>query len=153
MRTAGELIQRLVAQSEKKSALHRLVAQVAPGAAVVKADLTRLERILLNLIDNAVKYSPNGGEVRVFAQNGESVVIFGVSDQGIGISETDIKRLFEPFQRVEQSVIGSSIQGIGLGLVVCRRLVEAHGGKIWVQSEPGKGSTFYFTIPAWEQTT
>jgi signal transduction histidine kinase len=65
----------------------------------------------------------------------------------MGISEADTKKLFEPFQRLETPVLGTAMQGIGLGLVVCRRIVEAHGGRIWVESKPGKGSTFYFTLP------
>jgi signal transduction histidine kinase len=81
-------------------------------------------------------------------QNGGEILV-SVRDEGIGISATDAEKLFRPFQRLE-SVVGTAIQGVGLGLVVCRRLVEAHGGSIWVESEPGKGSTFRFTLPVAE---
>jgi signal transduction histidine kinase len=113
----------------------------------VSADVTRIERILDNLIDNAIKYSPNGGEVRVSARQEGRRMVVGVRDQGIGIAPRDAERLFQPFSRLDTPVPGSAIQGVGLGLVVCRRLVEAHGGSTWVESEPGKGSTFYFTLP------
>jgi signal transduction histidine kinase len=73
-------------------------------------------------------------------------LVIGVSDQGIGISPEDQARLFVAFQRLENRYI-EGIKGIGLGLLVCRRLVEAHGGRIWVESELGKGSTFFFTLP------
>ena len=103
--------------------------------------------MLDNLIDNAIKYSPKGGDVTVTADSRDDHILFSVSDQGIGIAEMDRLKLFQPFQRLETPVVGSAIQGIGLGLVVCRRLVEAHGGRIWVESVPGKGSTFLFTLP------
>jgi len=101
-------------------------------------------------VDNAIKYSPEGGEVRVFARTENSHLIVGVKDQGIGITPEDQQRLFQRFQRLEYNT-GTSIQGIGLGLNVCRILVEAHGGSIWVESEKGKGSTFYFALPLEEQ--
>jgi len=73
-------------------------------------------------------------------------LVIGISDQGIGISLPDQAKLFGPFQRVEESKL-EGVRGLGLGLLVCRRLVEAHGGQIWVDSEPGRGSTFFFTLP------
>jgi signal transduction histidine kinase len=77
-------------------------------------------------------------------------MVIGVHDRGIGISAGDQAKLFQPFQRLETS-IEASLKGVGLGLVVCRRLVEAHGGRIWVESEPGRGSSFYFTLPLTKQ--
>ncbi|MGD9116673.1 MAG: MASE3 domain-containing protein [Dehalococcoidia bacterium] len=124
---------------------HKFVIRLPRHLPPVYADPLRLERILYNLLENAVKYSPPGGKVTVSAQlQGEQMVI-GVSDRGIGISPADQAKLFGPFQRLEKRPDG--VRGIGLGLMVCRRLVEAHGGNIWVESEPGHGSTFYFTMP------
>jgi signal transduction histidine kinase len=143
-----DIVSRIVAQSSKKSQNHRIVADVEPTLPPIRADQTRVQRILENLIDNAIKYSPRGGEVRVSARLQDCRVLFSVSDQGIGIAAGDSKKLFQPFGRLESHVPGSAIQGIGLGLVVCKRLVEAHGGDIWVNSEPGKGSTFHFTLSA-----
>ena len=113
---------------------------------LVQADPLRLERILYNLLENAVKYSPHGGEIRVFAKPGRDGLVIGIVDQGVGISMDDQAKLFGPFQRLEQP-IADRVKGAGLGLLVCRRLVEAHGGRIWVESEPGQGSTFFFTLP------
>jgi PAS domain S-box-containing protein len=143
----GQVINRLIEQSSKKSPAHHLTANVARDLPQIKADQTRVERILDNLIDNAIKYSPDGGGITVSAQRREKDILISVSDHGLGISVTDSEKLFQPFARLEILTVGTAIQGIGLGLVVCRRLVEAHGGRIWVESEPGKGSTFFFTLP------
>ncbi len=143
----GAVIERVVRQSSKKSVRHQVVASVAPRLPGVNADAHRIERILENLVDNAIKYSPGGGEVKVSARSQANSLLVSVTDSGIGIAKNDMDRLFQPFGRLETPVTGSAVQGVGLGLVVCRRLVEAHRGRIWVESEPGKGSTFFFTLP------
>ena len=84
--------------------------------------------------------------MRISARQDGRYATVGVSDEGIGIAPADQAKLFQQFQRADDAN-RPNVQGIGLGLVVCRRLVEAHGGRIWVESEPGKGSTFYFTLP------
>ena len=140
-----EVIDNIVEQLREKSPVHRLMTDVPEQLPFVEADRVRLERVLHNLIDNAIKYSPQGGEVKIFTRQDGGSLIIGVSDQGIGISLEDRTRLFQPFQRLGKPVHG--IKGLGLGLVVCLRLVEAHHGRLWVESEPGKGSTFYFTLP------
>jgi PAS domain S-box-containing protein len=140
-----KVVQEAVAKIKRQSATHKFVINLPRHLPPLEADPLRLERILYNLLENAVKYSPSGGEVRVSAKpEGEQLVI-GVSDDGIGISPADQEKLFGPFQRLEKSPSG--VRGVGLGLMVCRRLVEAHGGQIWVESEPGHGSTFFFTMP------
>ncbi len=110
----------------------------------VSADRVRIERIILNLVDNAIKYSPKGGDIVIFGQRKDNSLVLGVRDQGIGISVEDQTKLFKPFERLETT---TGIAGVGLGLNVCRRLVEAQGGRIWVESEPGKGAIFSFTLP------
>ncbi len=142
-----QIVRTMVERSYEKSPLHRVVADVPASLPLIKADNVRVERVLDNLIDNAIKYSPKGGEVRVSARLDGGQIIVSVKDQGIGISEADRQKLFQPFYRLETPVSGTAAKGVGLGLVVSRRLVEAHGGRIWVESEPGKGSTFYFTLP------
>jgi PAS domain S-box-containing protein len=144
----GPVIRRIIGNSIEKSPQHKVVAVIAPRLPLVNADSLRLQRILENLVNNAVKYSPNGGVVKVSARQDKDCILIGVHDEGIGIKPEDIVRLFQPFTRLENLVSGSAIQGIGLGLVVCKHLVEAHGGRIWVESAPGKGSTFFFTLPA-----
>jgi PAS domain S-box-containing protein len=141
-----QVVSKMIGRLSPKTGRHHLAADVVPGLPMVNGDRTRIERIMENLIDNAVKYSPLGGEVRISARQQVDSIVVGVHDQGIGIAAEDQGKLFETFQRLD---VGSrvGIQGVGLGLVVCRRLVEAHGGRIWVESEPGKGSTFYFSLP------
>ena len=110
----------------------------------VSIDPQRLERILSNLLDNAFKYSGDDDKVSVFAALDDAYLTIGVRDEGIGITSADMELLFEPFNRLRPE---EQVNGIGLGLVVCKRLVEAHGGRIWAESEPGHGATFKFTIP------
>lgn len=109
-------------------------------------DRDRLEQVLNNLVGNAIKYSPDGGEVTVSARRQDNQVTISVQDHGIGISHEDRDRLFDRFFRASPERRGGAT-GLGLGLYVTRRVVEAHGGSVGVESEPGKGSTFYFTLP------
>lgn len=115
-----------------------------PDLPLVRADSPRLEQVLVNLIHNAVKFTPPGGEVALFARQEEETVVFSVRDTGSGIPEEDQARIFERFYRVDRSRTGS---GTGLGLSIARHLVEAHNGKIGVKSREGHGSCFYFSIP------
>jgi len=110
----------------------------------VKIDSQRLEQVLVNLIHNAVKFTPADGEVILEAVSGIGEIRFAVKDTGIGIPLEDVSRIFERFYRVDKSRTGS---GTGLGLSIAKHIVEAHAGKIWAESVEGKGSTFYFTIP------
>jgi signal transduction histidine kinase len=112
---------------------------------IVTADRVRVHRILHNLLDNANKYSKPGTRIEIFVRQNGSEVIIGVRDHGIGIPSDQQGKLFEVFQRLEPQNSGAA--GTGLGLVVCRRLVEAHKGRMWLESQPGEGSTFYFTLP------
>jgi PAS domain S-box-containing protein len=140
------VVRNMVDRIRHQSSTHRFVVDFPKNIPIVQADELRLERILHNLLENAVKYSPNGGVIRVSAKVEENRLVIGVSDQGIGISLHDQSKLFAPFLRLEDQRL-TWVKGAGLGLLVCRRLVEAHGGRIWVESEPGRGSTFYFTLP------
>ena len=136
---ARNIVERLKAR-EDRTFLVEFPERLPP----VQADPVRVERILHNLLENAIKYSPEKSAIRVFARKEKGMVVTGVEDKGIGIAPEDRNRIFEPFERLD---IGGRSQGLGLGLVVCKRLVEAQGGQIRVESEPGKGSTFYFTLP------
>ncbi len=141
-----KVVKETVNKIRRQSSTHQFLIDVRRGLPPVNADSLRLERILYNLLENAVKYSPSGSQVRVSAKKEKEHLVTGVSDQGSGISPRDQVRLFEPFERLENSR-PSGVRGIGLGLLVCRRLVEAHGGRIWVETEPDWGSTFFFTLP------
>lgn len=120
----------------------------APGHPVVAlADRDRLEQVLLNLLENSLMYTPSGGRVEVGVQESEGMVVVSVSDTGIGIPPDDLPRIFERFYRVDRAR-SRKLGGTGLGLAIVKHIVEAHGGRVWVESEVGKGSTFYFTLPS-----
>jgi signal transduction histidine kinase len=107
------------------------------------ADEHRLLQVFENLIGNAIKFTPPGGRITVGAQSRAGELLFSIADTGVGIPAESLPRVFDRFwqaKRTERS-------GAGLGLPICKGLVEAHGGRIWVESTPGHGSTFYFTIP------
>jgi signal transduction histidine kinase len=125
---------------------HDFSIQVPLSLPRVYADPRRARQVLRNLLENAVKYSPNGGEISVAAYELPDRLRVCVSDQGLGIKPEDAERLFEQFFQVD-SASTRRVGGSGLGLSICKAIVEAHGGSIWVESEPGKGSTFCFTLP------
>jgi signal transduction histidine kinase len=118
---------------------------------LINADPLRIERILYNLLDNAAKYSPTGSQIKVSVNAEPERLVIGVSDHGEGLSPSEQGRIFGPFQRLEDNRPDQT-RGAGLGLMVCRRLVEAHGGEIWVESKKGRGSTFFFSLPRKKST-
>ena len=128
---------------------HELAIEGPCEPLLASVDPVRIEQVLANLISNAIKYSPAGGRIAVSVQRQGSEIVLAVADEGIGIAKDDQRRLFEPFRRVGLSREWS-IPGVGLGLFVVRRIVEAHGGSIEVQSSPGKGSTFSVRLAALE---
>jgi len=112
----------------------------------VNIDARRIRQVLDNLIDNAVKYSPPGTEIQLSAGKLGNDVLVSVTDQGPGIPTGELKNIFERMYRIEQRMY-SGAEGIGLGLYICQKLVQSHGGRIWAESAPGGGSTFRFTLP------
>ncbi len=110
----------------------------------IHADRSRLEQVLVNLVHNAVKFTKPGGEVNLEAESGEAGIRFAVRDTGVGIPAESLTRIFERFYRVDRSRTGS---GTGLGLSISKHIIEAHGGRIWAESDEGRGSVFYFVIP------
>jgi two-component system, OmpR family, phosphate regulon sensor histidine kinase PhoR len=121
-----------------------LCVECANDLPSVQIDSQRLEQVLVNLIHNAVKFTRPGGEIVLCADAGIGEVRFAVRDTGVGIPADEVPRIFERFYRVDKSRTGN---GTGLGLSIAKHIVEAHGGKIWVESREGEGSAFYFTIP------
>ncbi|HEY6263264.1 MAG TPA: ATP-binding protein [Candidatus Acidoferrum sp.] len=115
----------------------------------IAADRRRLAEVLQNLLDNAIQYTPPGGQIMLSASANGSEVTFTVSDTGIGIPQTDQPRIFERFYRVDVAR-SREVGGTGLGLAIAKHLVEVHGGRIWVESEVGQGSQFHFTVPIFE---
>ncbi|HKF69390.1 MAG TPA: ATP-binding protein, partial [Vicinamibacterales bacterium] len=102
-------------------------------------------QVVLNLLSNAIKFTPEGGRIEVGAVPKDGFVKVSVSDTGVGIAPEDQETVFEEFRQV--GTAAKKVEGTGLGLTLCRKFVELHGGKIWVKSEVGVGSTFTFTIP------
>ncbi len=143
------IVARVVAQRRPLTPTHDLHVEVAPGLPLAHADPLRVEQILTNLVDNAIKYSPDGGPVtvRVARDDGDAALVIAVSDRGVGLTAEQAARVFERFYRAADALHGAP-RGIGLGLYLCKRLVEAQGGRIGVESAPGRGSTFRFTLPA-----
>ncbi|MGZ8433958.1 MAG: sensor histidine kinase, partial [Candidatus Binatia bacterium] len=109
-------------------------------------DERKIKQILLNLLSNAVKFTPEGGRIGINARPISGAVEISVTDTGIGIAEVDQPKIFEEFRQVG-SDSAAKIEGTGLGLTLAKKLVELHGGRIWVESEVGKGTTFVFTLP------
>ena len=126
----------------------KLTCEIEPGMGPVRIDAEQVHRVLTNLIGNALKFTPEGGAVVVAARRDGDCVKLSVSDTGAGIPADKIGRLFSKFYQVEETREAARSRGTGLGLTICKGIVEGHGGKIWVESELGRGSTFHFTLPA-----
>ncbi|MCC6442677.1 MAG: response regulator [Armatimonadetes bacterium] len=143
-RVIRQAIDMLKVQADEKEIL--LTMEIEKTLPALSADKERILQVLNNLISNAVKYSPGDTKVSVAAEEYAQEVVVTISDQGIGISPEDQKRLFQKFYRVDSSST-REVGGTGLGLAICKHIVEMHQGRIWVESEPGKGSRFRFALP------
>jgi signal transduction histidine kinase len=113
--------------------------------AAIRADERKVKQVLLNLLSNAIKFTPEGGRIEVRAAPADGLVEVSVTDTGIGIAPEDLETVFEEFRQV--GTADKKAEGTGLGLALARKFIELHGGRIWVKSEPGRGSTFTFTLP------
>ncbi len=140
-----EVVSSLELLSEQKRL--RIHNEVGDGPIPLKADKQRLQQVLVNLIDNAIKFTPPGGTIWIRGRFDGGAYFCEVQDTGIGIGAQDLPRLFKRFSQVDMSSTRSA-GGAGLGLSIVKALVEAHGGTVGVSSEPGRGSTFWFTLPA-----
>jgi len=125
---------------------HALLVECPAGLPPARGDFRRLQEVLQNLLDNAVQYTPAGGRIAVRAQAVNGTVVITVSDTGIGIPLADQARIFERFYRVD-AARSRAVGGTGLGLAISRHIVEAHSGRIWVESAVGQGSDFHFALP------
>jgi len=135
-------------QAQVQKHRHALVVTPPSPGLRVQADRGRVRQVLLNLLSNAIKFTPDGGRITVAAGpvDGGSEVRIAVTDTGIGIAAEDQPKLFQEFSQLDASA-SRKYEGTGLGLALSRRLIELHGGAIGVESEMGKGSTFWFTLP------
>jgi signal transduction histidine kinase len=126
---------------------HSVLMDIPAGFPKIFADPDRLRQVLTNLVTNAVKYSPEGGSINVRCrERGSQSIAIEVTDHGLGIPQDQMGRLFAKFARIRTDE-HMKISGTGLGLYICRLIVEGHGGQIWVESEVGKGSTFGVVLP------
>lgn len=141
------VVDRVVALERLGTQSHRFTVSIPDDLPLLAADESRLEQVLINLVHNAVKYSPGGGEIALKAEAAANEVRICVSDQGLGMTEQEVRQLFQPFYRLGREA-EKRIKGAGLGLYLTKQLVELHGGRVWAESQgPGRGSSFWFTIP------
>ncbi|TMF60049.1 MAG: hypothetical protein E6I20_14630, partial [Chloroflexi bacterium] len=137
-----------VTMIRERASRHEIALSLALGEGLdaVSGDERKVKQIVYNLLSNAVKFTPDGGRVDVSAEQANGAVQVTVRDTGIGIAPEDQQRIFEEFSQVGRDPERSR-EGTGLGLTLSKRYVELHGGKIWVESAPGQGSAFSFTLP------
>ena len=145
-RLAADSAERLRLFAERQGVTFRI--ETPGGLARVRGDAARLGQVVVNLVHNAVKFSPDGGEVVIRTVSGDGQVVTSVEDHGIGIPRAARDRIFERFYKVDRARLRAEAGGgTGLGLAISRHVVEQHGGRIWVESEEGRGSTFSFALP------
>jgi PAS domain S-box-containing protein len=143
--TVKELIEPSVHHYQRAFEIHTIVTQLAEPELKLLADKNRISQVMENLLSNAVKYSPEGGTVKVTGRRvSTNAYQISIEDQGIGMTQEQISRVFEKFYRADA---GSAIKGTGLGMTIVKAIVEAHDGRVWVESERGKGTTTCFTLP------
>ena len=147
------VVEGVVAEMRPSSERHTFLVDIPESISPVEADEHKLTQVLSNLLDNAAKYSPQGGLVTVSARHepGRHQVVTSVSDRGVGIAYDDQLELFSLFHRVRRPE-NDGVGGTGLGLYIVKRLVELMKGEVWLESELGKGSTFFLSIPATFET-
>ncbi len=143
-----EAVERGIVMVREKASTNgvALAVDLDPSVDLVEGDERRIRQVVFNLLSNAVKFTPEGGRVDVATAKQDGEVQISVHDNGPGIRAEDQERIFEEFQQAAAPE-GERPEGTGLGLALSRRLVVLHGGRIWVESELGKGSTFAFTLP------
>jgi signal transduction histidine kinase len=131
---------------QRETSSHRLIVDLSPTLPLVNADARWIKQVFRNILDNAVKYSPNGGLVVIHGEVRKEDVVISIADQGIGISPEDLIPIFEKYFRVRNHNT-RTIPGTGLGLPIARAIVEVHGGRIWADSKLGQGTTVFFSLP------
>jgi two-component system phosphate regulon sensor histidine kinase PhoR len=137
-----DTILRLGTQAERQQLT--VTMEPALGLPPVSADKEMVGEVVTNILQNAIKFTPPGGKVKVHTGVEGGEVVVSISDTGIGIGPEDLPHIFERFYKADKA---RNSAGTGLGLAIARHIIQVHGGRIWVESEPGKGSTFIFTLP------
>ncbi len=142
----GQLIKKVLGKLQDEIKRKKIAVQCSEENFKILVDADKLEQILFNLLDNAVKYNSVGGKIKIEIKKDKNCLLCAISDTGIGIPKNQFKRIFTKFFRAN-NVITVHTEGNGLSLYLTKAYIESHGGKIWVESELGKGSTFSFTLP------
>jgi len=140
-----EVVEEVIEEYTTTVTSHHIFSDCQSGF-FVKIDREKLGHVISNLISNAIKYSPSGSNIHVACYESDEQAIFKIRDEGMGINEIDLPKLFERFYRVESSTM-ATVSGFGIGLYLSSEIINRHGGKIWAESDLGKGSTFYFSLP------
>jgi PAS domain S-box-containing protein len=140
------IAQRVIERYQGQTDRHELTLEFGDEFPTIQGDAQRLEQVIDNLVSNAIKYSPRGGEVSIRGQFSPAEVVVSVSDEGVGIPLDEQERIFHRFYRIEGPET-RAVSGTGLGLYLVRAIVEAHGGRTWIKSTPGQGATFYVALP------
>ncbi len=140
------IVYAVATEVQRQTSTHRLIVDLSASFPLVNADPRWIKQVFRNILDNAVKYSPNGGLIVMHGEARREDVVISIADQGIGISPEDMIPLFEKYFRV-RNIHTRSIPGTGLGLPIARAIVEVHGGHIWAESKLGQGTTIYFSLP------
>jgi len=130
----------------------KIIVDVPSDLTTIRADRVRLQEALYNLLDNAVKYSRERGEITLMARRREQQIVLSVSDNGIGISKEDLPRIFERFYRIDKARTAKDIRGTGLGLAIVKHIAQLHGGHVEAESEIEKGTTIRVVLPIVTQT-
>ena len=140
------MVAKLVDHFRKQTSKHTLALKFSPDFPSIYADKDRIKEVFENLISNALKYSPQGGEIEIGGEQRDEEVLLFVRDEGMGIDESEKNLIFERFYRVDNK-LSRNTQGAGLGLYLVQSIIGAHHGRLNVKSSPGRGSIFYFTLP------
>jgi two-component system, OmpR family, phosphate regulon sensor histidine kinase PhoR len=145
----SEFLREMIRDWEKKLTTKQIsiVVDIPPTLSPIRADRTRLQEALYNLLDNAVKYSREHGEIRLSARQSNSEIELSVTDQGIGIAKEDLPRIFERFYRADKARSPNKVRGTGLGLAIVKHIAQLHGGRVEAESEVGRGTTIRVILP------
>jgi signal transduction histidine kinase len=139
------LVHEIVNHHRRESPIHSFVVDCPEACLKLNVDRNKIHRVFDNLLSNAVKYSPKGGTIRIKGEMNSQKLVVTIKDEGVGMTPEQINQAFNKFYRADTS--NTAVRGLGLGLTICKTIIEAHGGIIWIDSHPGEGTAFHFSLP------
>ncbi|MCA9979911.1 MAG: ATP-binding protein, partial [Anaerolineales bacterium] len=143
-------VERLLPPAQRQDVA--LILDLPAGLPLVLADVAHVQQVVTNLVHNAIKYTPQAGQITLSAKLSEDEVVISVKDTGIGIPASEVSRVFERFYKSDRARRRGEVGGTGLGLAIAKHIIQAHEGRIWVKSKEGNGSTFFFSLPIADST-